>query len=105
MHATQMIASHPRFHGHAEHALATCIETCFDCVQACTSCADACLGEDSVAQLAQCIRLTLDCADICAATGAIAWKRAADAAAWSMRDGFPRRARKTSVSEFCAIRI
>ena len=75
MHVQQMTASHPALHGHADDALARCIESCFDCAQACTACADICLGEQSVTDLRACIRLNLDCADICAATGAIATRR------------------------------
>ncbi|PPD46126.1 MAG: four-helix bundle copper-binding protein [Methylocystis sp.] len=75
MHAEQIISTHPQVQGNVNHALAQCIEECFDCAQSCASCADACLGEQMVRNLTQCIRLNLDCADICVAAGFIATRR------------------------------
>ncbi len=75
MRAEQMIAAHPHVAGHANTALARCVEACFDCSQVCASCADACLGEAMVAELVQCIRLNMDCSDICLTTGLVATRR------------------------------
>jgi hypothetical protein len=68
-HAAAMLGTRPSTAPYDTHALAHCIDACFDCAQTCTACADACLGEETVAELRRCVSIDLTCGDVCVATG------------------------------------
>lgn len=78
MHTEALSRSHRGVAPHANGALVSAIDTCFDCTQSCVACGDACLAEERPSQLARCIRICGECADICDVTGRLLSRRFPD---------------------------